>query len=182
MTVLRVRDAEESDLQEVARIHVAAWQAAYRGMIEDTRLDALTVADRLGVWREWWRGDGVHLRVAEAEAGLAGFLRRCPARPIDDPPKDYAEVTHLYLDPQQIGTGLGAALLSEALRDARAEGYCGLLLWTLEANERARRFYERFGLRTDGARHSEPAWLGEGVHEVRYVLAFDAEPDPRREP
>ncbi len=174
MSQHRVRDAEESDLPEVARIHVLAWQATYRGMIDDERLDSLTVGNRLTVWREWWRGEGVRLRVADADEGLAGFLRRCPARAIDDPPQDYAEVTHLYVDPPQIGTGLGAALLGEALRDARSEGYRGLLLWTLEANERARRFYERFGLRTDGARHEEPAWLGEGVFEVRYRVPFGA--------
>lgn len=181
MSAGRLRDAEEGDLEEVARIHVAAWKAAYRGMIDDARLDALTPADRLTAWRGWWRGDGVHLRVADAERGLAGFLRRSPARMIDDPPTDYAEITHLYLDPQQIGTGLGAALLGEALRDTRAEGYDGALLWTLEANDRARRFYERFGLRTDGARQSQPDWLGEGVFEIRYLLAFDAESSPSLE-
>ena len=168
-----LRDAQSDDLEAVAGIHVAGWQSAYRGIIADERLDRLTVEQRLGLWQEWWQGDRVLLRVAVSAGAVVGFLRRSPARDFANAPADAAEISHLYLDPTQVGSGVGAALFEEALASARAEGFSGLVLWVLERNLRARRFYERFGLEPDGARHDEPAWLGEGVFEVRYAIRFD---------
>jgi RimJ/RimL family protein N-acetyltransferase len=53
----------------------------------------------------------------------------------------------------------------------RAAGYASITLWVLEANARARRFYQKAGFTPDGARH-ELDDLG-GVTEIRYRLAFD---------
>ena len=52
------------------------------------------------------------------------------------------------------------------LTKVRAAGYACITLWVLEANARARRFYQRAGFAPDGARHVLDD-LG-GVTEVRY--------------
>ena len=47
------------------------------------------------------------------------------------------------------------------------EGYERVSLWVLEKNERARRFYEKFGFRFDGTRKELDF---DGImHEIRYV-------------
>jgi GNAT superfamily N-acetyltransferase len=76
------------------------------------------------------------------------------------------------VSPGSTGGGIGHALFTEALERARDLKYDGLLLWVLEQNDRARKFYLAHGLKLDGAHHSEPAWLGEGVFEVRYRISF----------
>jgi ribosomal protein S18 acetylase RimI-like enzyme len=83
------------------------------------------------------------------------------------------EVSHLYVAPGRDGSGIGRTLLAHELASAREAGFRGLLLWVLEQNTRARSFYEARGLCFDGGRHSEPAWLGEGVYEVRCRVTFD---------
>lgn len=60
------------------------------------------------------------------------------------------------------------------LSTARRRGFASLMLWVLERNLRARRFYEGFGLRPDGGRQTRPEWLGEGVYEVRYNLELES--------
>jgi GNAT superfamily N-acetyltransferase len=64
-------------------------------------------------------------------------------------------LTHLYVDPERQGRGIGSALLDHAksLRPDRLE------LWVFQKNDGARRFYERHGFRlvrlTDGADNME---------------------------
>jgi GNAT superfamily N-acetyltransferase len=65
------------------------------------------------------------------------------------------ELTHLYVEPSAQNRGVGTRLLDHAksLRPDRLE------LWVFQANEGARRFYERHGFRlvrlTDGAENME---------------------------
>lgn len=70
-------------------------------------------------------------------------------------------IDQLYVDPTHTGCGLGTRLVEVAkLRRPR-----GLQLWTFQANDRARRFYERHGFiaidTTDGDNE-------EGAPDVRY--------------
>jgi ribosomal protein S18 acetylase RimI-like enzyme len=179
--MLRIRTAESPDLSYIAAIHVAAWRAAYRGIIPDAVIDALTVKDRLASWKAWSNASewpSVHLSVAEHDGKIVGFCRLGPAIDRDNPPPNFAEVTHLYVSPGLTGEGIGHALFTEALERSRNEAYDGLLVWVLEENSGARRFYSAHGLSFDGARHTEPDWLGEGIFEVRYRVGFLKAPPP----
>jgi GNAT superfamily N-acetyltransferase len=167
---MEIRPATAEDIGSIARIHVACWQTAYRGILPDETLDALRVEQREDLWRRWIGGSGVHALVALRDGRIVGFTRLSPARPIDDPPAAAAEVTHLYVDPAVQARGTGRALLEEALGIARASGYRALVLWVLEENRTARRFYERFGLSPDGGRHTDPAYLGNDAVELRYAM------------
>jgi GNAT superfamily N-acetyltransferase len=53
----------------------------------------------------------------------------------------------LYVLPAQWGSGIGSALLERGLERMRERGATRAKLWTLEGNERGRRFYERRGWR-----------------------------------
>lgn len=65
------------------------------------------------------------------------------------------ELTHLYVHPDAIGTGVGHALFEHA-KTLRPHGF---ELWVFEQNARARAFYERHGCRavrfTNGALNEE---------------------------
>lgn len=169
---MEIREATAADIGSIARIHVTCWQTAYRGILPDETLDGLRGEQREGLWRGWMAGADVHTLVAVSERRIAGFTRLCPARPIEDPPPDAAEVTHLYVDPAAQARGAGKALLESAVDIARSTGYRTLVLWVLEENRSARGFYERFGLSPDGARHTDPGYLGNDAVELRYALAL----------
>lgn len=168
-----IRSAIAEDIASIARIHVTCWQSAYRGILPPAMLDALRVEQRASLWRDWISGPGVHTLVAEKDARVVGFTRLCPARRIESPPGGAAEVTHLYVDPEAQARGAGKALLGRALSLAVAAGYGTLVLWVLEENAPARRFYGRLGLTPDGGRHTDPAYLGSDAVEVRYRISLD---------
>ncbi|MDT0472859.1 GNAT family N-acetyltransferase [Streptomyces sp. DSM 41014] len=158
-----------ADCAGVAEIRVRGWRAAYRGMMPQSHLDAMSVQENTARLRTRLRtGDGsvVNL-VAEAPGGLVGWACHGPYRDGEVAPGS-AELYALYVHPEHCGTGIGGALLAESLRRCRADGRTRVHLWVLKANVRARRFYERWGFTADGA--EEPYEVdGVEVPEVRYT-------------
>jgi ribosomal protein S18 acetylase RimI-like enzyme len=171
--VVEIREATEADLGAVAAIHIESWQATYRGIVSDSILDSLSVAERLVVWRQWYVEPEAEIWLAVRSGRPVAFSRLLPAPDNADSPSNAGEVTHLYAAPSVLGHGVGRALFSRVLSAAQSRHFDSLILWVLEDNDRARKFYERFGLRPDGARKTNPDWLGEGVYEIRYHMMLE---------
>ena len=132
-------------------MHVRSWQEAYRGLLPDSYLERLSVDERaerrLTSIAEAAPRSGV--LVAEADGLIVGFASFCPSRD-DDAAEDVGEVPAIYLDPEVVGRGIGRRLFEAVTEELRRAGFGRATLWVLEANERARRFYERAGWRWDG--------------------------------
>jgi len=75
----------------------------------------------------------------------------------------------IYVLPEEWGSPAGRELMAVA-REALRAAYPTSILWVLEDNPRARRFYEREGWEPDGGRQEEEL-LGATVTEVRYRLS-----------
>jgi ribosomal protein S18 acetylase RimI-like enzyme len=146
-----IRPATPKDAQRLAEIHVSAWQAAYRGQLDDEYLDGLKVDDRLEQHRRSLKEQRADWRTWLAEDGgrVVGFAVTGPSEDADAE-RTTAEVYAIYLEPERVGTGLGRDLFSHAVTDLRERGFDVITLWVLETNERARRFYEAAGWKPDG--------------------------------
>ena len=168
-----IRPATERDLPRIAEIHALAWQEAYKGLLDPAILAPITKEARLETWTEWFKHTDQTVHVLEGANEIQGFTRVSPPHEIAEDFPQYGELTHIYQQPDGIGTGIGHRLFEHAKQLIAKGGSTGMLLWVLEENVRARRFYENQGMYPDGARKDEPDWLGEGVFEVRYVLQFD---------
>ena len=78
------------------------------------------------------------------------------------------EQPHLDKHPHAWSTGRGAQLHDGALAALAAGGSTLVTLWVLTSNDRARRFYSRYGWQPDGA--SKVVELDEiTLSEVRYA-------------
>lgn len=169
MTAPHVRELALADCDRVAEIRVGGWRSAYRGLMPQSYLDALSVqqdADRHRA--RFGQGDGrvVNL-VAERAGEVVGWACHGPYRDGEVRTAD-AELYAIYVHPERYGEGVGQALLNESLRRCRAAGDRRMLLWVLRDNTAARRFYERAGFAADGAQ--EPFEVdGVQVPEVRYA-------------
>lgn len=143
-----IRSAVEEDTGPLAALHVASRRAAYRGLMPDRLLDGPDVeAERARAWRERLASPapGARTWVAEDEGGLLGFIASGPTREPELDPGRVADVFSLYLAPARFGQGVGRALLDHTLDDLRARGFQEVVLWVLEGNARAERFYARAG-------------------------------------
>ena len=74
-------------------------------------------------------------------------------------------LSHLYVHPDEIGTGVGHALF-EHVKTLRPDG---MQFWVFQQNERARRFYGSAGWTVDGVVKDED-WYGHVIREVRYSI------------
>ena len=81
---------------------------------------------------------------------------------------DFGEIVSLYLLPEFMGRGYGRALLAAAVEALADQGYRDVLLWTLEENHRARRFYEKAGFTLSGD-VMEDEIGGRPLREVLYL-------------
>ncbi|MFE0192098.1 GNAT family N-acetyltransferase [Streptomyces sp. NPDC059008] len=168
----------EADIDAVSAVRVRGWQAAYRGLMPQTYLDAMSVAADAAQRRSWFarRPPAVSDLVAERDGEVVGWACVGPCRDPDVAPgaaespaarPAAGELLALYVAPGLIGTGVGRALMAAGTARARAGGFRALYLWVLRDNARARRFYERAGFVPDGAQEAYEV-EGSGVREVRY--------------
>ncbi|SEC01274.1 L-amino acid N-acyltransferase YncA [Streptomyces sp. 2131.1] len=163
-----------ADCEAVATVRVRGWQSAYAGLMPQAHLDAMDIAEDAAVRRRRLTSrNGVVNVVAERPgAGVVGWAALGPYRE-EGRRLARGELYAIYVLPEQTGTGVGRALMTEALARATAAGHPDLALWVLKENAPARRFYERAGFHADGA--EEPYDVdGVAVPEVRYVRALCA--------
>ncbi|MER5358719.1 GNAT family N-acetyltransferase [Streptomyces sp. NPDC002785] len=167
-----VRDMTVDDCEAVARVRVRGWQAAYAGLMPQSHLDAMDIAEDAERCRGFFtEGNKVVNAVAErAGLGVIGWACYGPYRE-HGRLLARGELYAIYVLPEQIGTGAGRALMAQMLTRATADGFVDLALRVLKENAPARRFYERAGFLPDGA--EEPFEVdGVLVPEVRYVRAL----------
>ncbi len=167
----RVRRARLADALDLARVEVASWRVAYRILLPGPYLRGITV-ERC---RERWvrvlaaEDDADDHWVLIHEGALVGF---CTAGPSRADPEFAAEVFMLYLHPDRWCRGLGGPLLERTLTGLAARPFGWVYVWVLADNARARRFYGRFGLVTDGERRLDRTG-GRRVRVVRCAKALN---------
>ncbi|MGI8927653.1 MAG: GNAT family N-acetyltransferase [Tepidiformaceae bacterium] len=172
-----VRRARQGDARFIAVAWFEGWQRAYRGLLPDAVLDRMSIDAGEARWAGYLEDlpPSVRLWVSEHERAVVGYGLTGPSRDISDDDREaVAEVYAIYLRPALWGTGIGRELFAHAIADLRSRGYLAATLWVVEANARARRFYERAGLSPDGARRMEK-FDGAEAEEVRYRVVFDLE-------
>ena len=160
-----LRTGADFDLAGVGALHYRSRADAYAAIFSAETLARLS-ADSLSAWwiERWkWEQETHRLTVAEADGELAGFTYVGPSE-TDGASELYA----IHVEPGLVGTGVGRALMTNALDQLAELGGDRALLWVLEANERARRFYDRGGWTPDGVTRVE-AINGEPVAQLRYA-------------
>jgi GNAT superfamily N-acetyltransferase len=162
-----LRPAEPDDAMAVARVHVRAWQVAYRKLLPDDYLDGLQPEDRAA--RYTFGGTDPRQPMTtvavDGQGTIRGFATTCAAR--DDDVPGYGELAAIHVDPDCWGRGIGVALLTSARAHLLDAGFRRAILWVLVGNVRAERFYAKDGWAPDGLRRTDVVW-GVQVNDQRY--------------
>ncbi len=166
---LQVRSAQHSDAAAIARIHVAAWQAAYAGLIDAAFLAALSVGQREALWSQAIANGSPELLLAHDDDGaVAGWVALGPCRDADAP-ATRGEIWAIYVAPARWGQGVGRLLWQHACERMLAQGWTEASLWVLAANERASRFYAAQGFEPEPRSDRTIAVAGAPLIEVRQI-------------
>lgn len=146
MAAYRVRKAKTADVDSIARLHVEAWESAYRGLLPYTAFETRTLERRRSQWAQLLEvcSDWIVLVATDSRDEIQGFAS---ARKFKEPDSGYESyLGALYLRPMSKGRGLGRTLITEVARRLLDTGAHNMALRTLRLNP-ARGFYERLGAR-----------------------------------
>lgn len=133
------------DAPAIARVHVSSWRTTYRGLLPDTYLDAMDVAEYADRWSRTLRdpyGRSVVLLVEEQDRTV-GFAS-C-GRERDGDRRYEGELYAIYLLEEAQRRGHGRALVEASAAALALRGMSSMVVWVLRDNAGARRFYERLG-------------------------------------
>ncbi len=170
---LQIRRAAPDDAPSLAAVEVAAWRAAYRGLMPDAYLDGLSEAEKAAAWRQNLLKHGPTGRkrvlLAETDAGVIGFVRVGAALEEAD---EVGLVYLLYVLRMYWSQGVGKALMGAAMAELRDLGVREAVLWVLAENRRARGFYEGLGWRPDG-RTDTHDYGGASLEAWRYRVTVE---------
>jgi ribosomal protein S18 acetylase RimI-like enzyme len=172
--VLTIRDGRPDDAEGITRIQLIGWQRGYADL-----MPAAYLARRVAEEPERTAQRRTHLASAEGVArtlvavdgaDVVGFTNYGQDR--EDPA--LGEVYAIYVDQDRLSTGIGRALMDEAVRRLRERNLTSVRLWVLAGNARGLTFYERYGFRPDGGRSTfvveQPGELPIELPELRLSL------------
>lgn len=150
---MTVRNAELDDMKQLGHIMSMSFRTAFAEFVTPQTMDACAreencIALLEGIFRE----GKVHFLIGE-NSGMLAWQNT----------EDAAEIIAIHTLPESWGTGLGTAMLTEAMNQI---GNRPVFLWAFKENTRARRFYEKHGFRWDGTQRLSEF---DGAVEVRYV-------------
>jgi len=151
----RLRRAAASDAATLALVAGATFLEAFAGVLGGRDIvDHCAAKSNATVFGAWLADPASVVTLAEATQGGApiGYtVITAPDLPVEPGQAD-TELRRIYMLTGTHGTGLGPALMAQAIADARALGRTRLLLGVYGRNHRAHRFYERQGFTRIGTR------------------------------
>ena len=148
-THYQVRPATLRDAKAIAQIHTAAALEAYRGIVPDDQLKAMSsVEKRQAYWREAIEFCEPQVQVAIDGDKIVGFVGFDRSR---DPKsrQTTGEIWAIYATPSHWNKGVGITLWDAAREGLLEEGCTNVTCWVPLRNERALRFHEMAGFKRE---------------------------------
>jgi GNAT superfamily N-acetyltransferase len=171
MSRFGIREAKAGDADAIARAHTASWQTSYRGILPDTVLDRIDVGQRAASRRQIIEDRSIYQLVAYDLThgdivGLcdAGTSRRELPR---FPRSTTGEVYAIYLVQHAKRHGLGQEMFERVMSHFTRHSIHQMVVWVLDNNDHARRFYESLGGRESSRMQTRVG--GFPVTELAYV-------------
>lgn len=171
-----VRQAARADSTQITDVQVASWRAGYAHIFAPEALGAPEFdSTRREFWAAWRLGPGERVMVGVDTSGeterIAAFASFGLERDRGNIRRGRGEIYAFYVHPDAWGTGVANDLMQAVDDRLRSDGFGEGVLWVLDDNPRARRFYERHEWTTTGIVDRFNAY-GSSVREVEYHKEF----------
>ncbi|MBE6599163.1 MAG: GNAT family N-acetyltransferase [Ruminococcaceae bacterium] len=156
-----------SDLDDMVRIHCAAWERAYGEFMDGNFICRKNLTRRAkweGILAEPHNKHYIIRENGEAVGMISVDLPR------EDGDGDTYELFGLYLLPEHEGKGAGRAAVSFAEEKIREMGYGKVSLWILEPNKHAAGFFRHLGFIPDGTK--KVSYYDRPITLIRYIKSI----------
>jgi ribosomal protein S18 acetylase RimI-like enzyme len=138
-----VRPALQEDAEAIARVNIATWHSAYRGLLPDEFLASLSEANYAERWRRVLRDGSSSVHVVEQPEGIVGFASGGRERAGENGFAGELYAIYVLASAQRQGHGRQLVrAVAGALREMKLKD---MIVWVLRDNASARQFYERLG-------------------------------------
>ena len=140
---LTIRKNILADQEQMARIKVDGWRAAYDGVIDQSYLDSLNYEKQTKRYIDSFAEykDYVLVAVNNQKEVLA-----YSCFDLDPHYKDYdSEIVSFYVRPDKLGEGIGQKVFYATIKHLKEQGRKKLFLWCLIDNDSGIRFYKKLG-------------------------------------
>ena len=137
-----IRKVKYEDIEQIVDIDIKDWKIMYRGIIDDNILKNLDRNKKIEKYKK--RYETEKIIVAENNETVLGF---CWYDDNIENEKNGAdsEIVAIYVDCDNLGNGIGKKMMEYVMKELKNEGKRKMILWCLEKNENARKFYEKMG-------------------------------------
>lgn len=148
---------------EISKIYESSWKYTYKNIIPQNYLNSIPT----GQWANSINKIGMNNLVLIEHGSLIGTASFCKSR--WEKYSEYGEIVSIYFLPDYIGKGYGRLLLNKCIKELKQCGFSKVLLWVLEDNHRARKFYEKNGFIYSEVFRDDNIG-GKDIREVLYFL------------
>ena len=144
MKEILIRTLTKDDVRGAAEIKANGWKTAYKGIIDQTYLNSLSVDDNEKKF-ENNIGDSNFIVAIEGDkvVGFCKFMNNNSFSP--DIEYVDCELSAIYVHPDYKGNGIGTKMFEYVLNEFNSENKTTMILWCLKDNINSIKFYERMG-------------------------------------
>lgn len=169
---ITIRKVQIEDAYDYAVLHIDCWRDAYTSILSDEYINNMyaKLEQRVEICEQILRNpDGCEYYCITEDDKMIGRLIFAKSR--DDDKPNFGEILGIYLLAEHWDKGYGKQMLEFALSELNKAGYQEIIIWVLEDNKRARRFYEKAGFIQDGA--TKELEIDKKHTVIRYVFNCD---------
>lgn len=141
---IKIRHSQSSDIEAIAKLKVTGFQNAYKGIMDDAYLEAMSVSEQIRILKELYLSENIF--VAEKDNEILGFCRIYDYdKAVYEDEEIDCEIRELYVKPDLKRMGIGSELFNYILHYFKDKGKKKLYLGCFKDNCNSRKFYEKMG-------------------------------------
>jgi diamine N-acetyltransferase len=144
------RDATPADAATLDALFNSIFCDTFAHLYRPEDLSAFLSSFGVADWEEQLRDPSFAVRIAEADGSAVGYVKIGPMKLPVEHGHSSMLLDQFYVRPEHHGSGIASALMEWAVDEARRRGAEALYLTVFIENERAKRFYDRYGFEDVG--------------------------------
>ena len=153
------------DSLEIAKLVISAWQATYKGLIDENYLKNMDENAATDRWEKEIK-ENKEILIYRENNQILGVIKYGEEENIG---KD-GEIYVLYVKPDKKRNGIGTKLLNSAKQELLKDGYKNMVVWCLDGNKIGENFYLKSGGKKKKARQYNVNGIDVNENELVFKL------------